>query len=202
MIDKPIGIIYKATNTINGKSYIGQTITTLSKRRTDHKTRANTRRFTVSGIYPAIIKYGWDNFTWEILCNCYSKDELNEMEFHYIIQYDTYNNGYNLTFGGEGGASGYKLSNATKEKMSKLKEGMYLGRENPFYGKTHTDEFKARQSINCSKNYLITFPDGHKEIIKNLTTFCKKLNLDRRSMHRVISGKYKKHKGFRCEKVA
>ncbi len=198
---KSYGIIYKAVNKINGKCYIGQTSKKLSKRKTDHKSRANTKNFSISAFYPAINKYGWDNFTWEILEYCDSKEELDEMEFHYILQYDTYKNGYNLTLGGEGDC-GYKHTVETKRIMSKLKEGMYFGKDNPFYGKTHSDEFKEWQSNNKSREYIIIFPNGSKSTIKNLTKFCKKYKLDRRQMYRVMKGEVKQghHKGFKCKK--
>lgn len=201
-MEKSYGIIYKATNKINNKTYIGQTSKKFSKRKIDHKSRANTRNFAISAIYSAINKYGWPNFIWEIIEDCYSKEELDEMEYHYIMQYDTYNNGYNLTLGGDGGGCGYKHTKETKQKMSELKNGMYFGKDNPFYGKTHSDEFKKFQSDNKSKEYIITFPNGSKEKIKNLTKFCKIYKLDRRQMHRVMKGNVKQghHKGYKCEK--
>ena len=82
---KPYGIIYKATNAVTGKCYIGQTSKKFDKRKIDHKSRANTRNFAISAIYPAINKYGWDNFIWQITEDCFSKEELDEMEYHYIM---------------------------------------------------------------------------------------------------------------------
>jgi len=95
-------LIYKITNAINNKSYIGQTTGSLSQRKRGHKSMALNGSSLV--IHRAIRKYGWDNFTWEILGKCGSKEKLDEMEFYYIKQFKTHishKQGYNLTFGGE-----------------------------------------------------------------------------------------------------
>ncbi len=82
-------IIYKVTNTINGKCYIGQTKHTLSTRQSQHLYESKSDTSFV--IYKAIRKYGWHNFTWQVLDNtCQTREELNEMEFHYIKQYQTH----------------------------------------------------------------------------------------------------------------
>jgi len=142
-------IIYKATNKISQISYIGQTIKKLKYRKQDHKSAA--KRNPKYYFHRAIRKYGWKNFEWKILEECDSKEELDEMEFHYIKQYDTYHNGYNLTLGGEGNP-GWIPSEETKEKISKAHKGKKLseetkqklrkansGENHPFYGKKRPD---------------------------------------------------------------
>ena len=52
-----------------------------------------------------------------------------------------------------------------------------------------------------AQNWLITYPDGHEEQIKNLNKFCKENNLGQRHMGSVASGKNKQHKGFKCKKL-
>ena len=109
-------IIYKATNKFDGKSYIGQTIKKLSFRKKQHE---NAKRITL--FTDSIIKHGKNNFTWEVIEKCDSKEELDEMEFHYIKQYDTLcPNGYNMTLGGEGGNCGNQFTKLSKEERSKL----------------------------------------------------------------------------------
>lgn len=115
------GIIYKATNLVNGKCYIGQTTKTLHRRIKVHYKCINELNNT-SFFILKLKKYTPAAFSWEVLCQCESKDELNEMEFHYIMQYKSCiyiknSNGYNLTFGGPG-ISGHKHSKETKECMS------------------------------------------------------------------------------------
>ena len=94
-------LIYKATNKITNKSYIGQTIKKLDQRKSEHKHRAFFENSNTK-FYNAIKKYGWYNFTWEILeeSNEWSKEELDEKEIYYIQLYDTINNGYNILIGG------------------------------------------------------------------------------------------------------
>jgi len=118
-------IIYKVTNRIDDKCYIGQTVKTLKQRKSAHKTRmkkSNRKHY----FYNALRKHGWDNFKWEVLCECKSKKEMDEMEFHYIKQYDSYNNGYNMTWGGEGNV-GWIPSEKTKKKISDAHKGRNNG---------------------------------------------------------------------------
>lgn len=94
--------IYKFTNTINGKSYIGQS-TNIKKRRTNHKSWAKCLRDT-SYIDSEMSKYGFDNFTFEILEEC-NPEELDEREQYYIKKYNTVVPfGYNKTKGGRTGS--------------------------------------------------------------------------------------------------
>ena len=90
------GIIYKITNKVNGKSYIGQTRYTIEFRWRQHQHKKDNTYF-----HNAIHKYGIENFNIEILEECDIKD-LNSREIFYIAKYDTFKNGYNLTIGGDG----------------------------------------------------------------------------------------------------
>lgn len=93
------GRIYKITNIINGKIYIGQTIYPLSYRFTNHISDAkNNRGYAIAS---AIRKYGKENFTIELLEEC-SEEDLNNLEIKYIEQYNSFTpSGYNLTYGGD-----------------------------------------------------------------------------------------------------
>ena len=90
------GIIYKITNKVNGKSYIGQTRYTIEFRWKQHQHKKDDTYF-----HNAIHKYGIENFSIEILEECNIED-LNSREIFYIAKYNTFNNGYNLTIGGDG----------------------------------------------------------------------------------------------------
>lgn len=90
------GIIYKITNTVNNKSYIGQTRQSIQFRWNQHTSKKDNTYF-----HNAIQKYGKDNFTIEILEEC-NVEVLNEREIYYISKFDTFKNGYNLTIGGDG----------------------------------------------------------------------------------------------------
>lgn len=110
--------IYKATNKINGKSYIGFD-SNYPKRKGDHKSSYLKGNEV---FYLAIRKYGWNNFDWEILYQSkdgkYTKDI---MENYFITENRTYihfdnSQGYNMTLGGDG-ALGNKKSEKSKEKF-------------------------------------------------------------------------------------
>lgn len=150
-------IIYKVTNTTNNKCYIGKTTKTLDERKKSHL--KNFRLGKKSKFYNAIKKYGVDKFTWEELIKCENNDILNEMEIFFIKKYNSFNNGYNSTLGGEGGDTismkskeekknqGAKINNIPWNKgisMRKLGHNFYDNRKkrNPF-----TDEEKKKLSI-------------------------------------------------------
>lgn len=120
------GFIYIITNTVNNKVYIGQTIRTLEERWKEHcRTKCSTNELNML-IKRAIIKYGKDNFTITELEKCKEKN-LDEREIYYISQYDSYNNGYNMTKGGKSGTKPLKLNNSDQQDCIKLyKEGYSL----------------------------------------------------------------------------
>lgn len=123
--------IYKITNLINGKNYIGQTIFSLKHRFRKHKNE-NTGRMAIA---KAIKKYGVENFRIEELELCQSQDELNEAECKWIEFYQSQApNGYNIRGGGgahgkmaessKAKLRGRKLSPETIVKMKKAKQNM------------------------------------------------------------------------------
>lgn len=94
-------LIYKVTNIINNKVYIGQTVKSLSQRKSEHKHRFLYEN-SHNKFYNAIRKYGWDNFIWEVLeeSENWSYETLDEKEKYYIKLYDSINTGYNILEGG------------------------------------------------------------------------------------------------------
>jgi group I intron endonuclease len=98
-----IGSIYKITNLLNNKVYIGQTIQKLSDRWNRHCNMNCSEAEHNMIIKKAIIKYGKENFSIEIIETCDSK-YLNEKEKYYINKFNTYKEGYNSTLGGQKGA--------------------------------------------------------------------------------------------------
>ena len=93
------GYVYLTTNLINGKKYIGK-----------HKSTKFDKTYKGSGklLRVAFDKYGWDNFSCEILRECESEEELNLAEIEIISRNDALNSEeyYNLTAGGTGGDTG------------------------------------------------------------------------------------------------
>ena len=137
-----MGSIYKITNTVNGKSYIGQTTRDAVKTRI----RDHLRGKGSQPVKDAIEKYGQDAFTYEILHDGIIPEFLDDLEIEVIAKFNTVSpHGYNLTDGGEGGSP----SEETKRKLSEAMKG----ENNPNYGKpgnrkgtTHSEESKRKMS--------------------------------------------------------
>lgn len=96
------GYIYHITNKLNGKKYIGQTVN-INRRKRVHFNRLNNKNHHSPKLQMAWNKYGEDNFdfTYQTFI---IKDikELDILEQEEIKKYDSFNNGYNMTLGGDG----------------------------------------------------------------------------------------------------
>ena len=101
------GFIYKITNKINGKSYIGQTIQEVKERFYQHCATSCSQAVLNMAIHRAIFKYGKSNFTLEVIEEV-EPSILNDREKYWINYYDSYNNGYNSTIGGQDGCKPFK----------------------------------------------------------------------------------------------
>ena len=96
--------IYKATSKTTGKVYIGQSCQSLDKRMNQHLSRAMTNYDPNNHFHNAIRKYGFSDFSFEIIeDNIIDNETLNEREKYWIEQYNSYYDGYNSTFGGDCG---------------------------------------------------------------------------------------------------
>lgn len=94
-------LIYKHTSHISGKSYIGLTKMSMERRWVQHKSAANCG--STLHFHNAIRLYGHSTWISTILeSNITSLSLAIEKEKYYIVKYDTFENGYNLTIGGEG----------------------------------------------------------------------------------------------------
>lgn len=136
-------IVYKVSNLVNGKVYIGVTEKELEKRKSEHIN--NISRFPNYNFYKAILKFGTDNFKWEIIDQANNMAEKYEKEIYWINYYRSFYgfidcNGYNMTLGGGGRLGvkgefsknfGEKRSNETKLKLSNQK----IGEKNPQFGR-------------------------------------------------------------------
>ena len=95
-----LGKIYLISNDINNKVYVGQTIQTLNKRFNGHCCYSKSDRSVNMYIKRAIHKYGKDKFHITLIEEC-PINLLNDREKYWIAFYDSYNNSYNLTTGGQ-----------------------------------------------------------------------------------------------------
>lgn len=110
------GFIYITTNHVNNKKYIGQ-------KKYDRENR--WRDYLGSGVHlkRAIEKYGNENFSKEIIEECYSKEELDEKEIYWINYYNAVESDefYNISPGGDGGntIAGYTDDQLKEYKIRK-----------------------------------------------------------------------------------
>ena len=93
--------IYKITNKINNKMYIGQS-KDIKKRWKQHLYEMNNKKSHSYNyeLYRSMRKHGVENFSFDILEEC-NVEDLNRREMYWVNFYDTYFNGYNKTLGGE-----------------------------------------------------------------------------------------------------
>lgn len=122
--------IYKITNTINSKFYIGKTTKTILHRFNGHK-RDHTKKNTY--LYKSMSKYGVDNF---IVEQIEETDFPNEREIYWIAKLKPH---YNMTIGGDGGdtssSPNYKLGMKNRVHSHPPTYGM-LGKKHPQKGKS------------------------------------------------------------------
>jgi group I intron endonuclease len=146
--------IYKITNILNGKIYVGK-----------HSCNKIDNNYFGSGIAikKAIKKYGKHNFKKEILCVCKTEHQQNKKEIFWIKKLKTYVLGYNMTIGGEGKlgycpneitrkkaslsiSEYYKNNPETKNKLSQHAK-LRIGKLNPFFGKKLSKEHIEKMTI-------------------------------------------------------
>lgn len=97
-----VGYIYCITNAINGKQYVGKTLSAIEKRFKEHCNDATKRNKTENRpLYKAMNKYGFENFEISLLEEV-AISRLDERESYWIEKLGTYHNGYNATLGGDG----------------------------------------------------------------------------------------------------
>ena len=93
--------IYKITNNLNNKIYIGKTSYTIEKRWKEHCRDYKKLSFQNRPLYKAMLKYGIENFSIEEI-EAVSKEQEEERERYWIEYYQSFYNGYNATIGGDG----------------------------------------------------------------------------------------------------
>ena len=96
------GCIYKITNSINNKVYIGKTTQKIHNRLSQHIQGAFSGKHNTK-FYNSIAKHGGDKFKIDILDYYDDNDSLNKAEINEIAHYDSFEKGYNSTLGGDGG---------------------------------------------------------------------------------------------------
>lgn len=141
--------IYKITNLVNNKIYVGLTSKTIQKRFEQHKKLSIKYKqgSKISLLYLAMRKHGISNFIIEPLKECFSKEDLIKQEIYFIALLDSRNHdiGYNITRGGTGGDC--TSTHPNKKDIYKRAGNNKRGEKNGFYGKHHTEETKQKLSL-------------------------------------------------------
>ena len=114
-------VIYSIKNTFNEKVYIGCTSKLDPNDRWKQHIQA-CNRGEHNLVYKAMRKYGIENFTFEVIKTLDESDDIFEMEMEYIKQHDSYENGYNMTIGGDG-MIGLSFTDEHKRKISESNKG-------------------------------------------------------------------------------
>lgn len=209
-------VIYRTTNLINGKIYVGK--------------KVNMKRFDSyygSGIAikSAIEKYGKENFSKEILQECYSFDELNNAEKFWIKELDAVKTGYNISHGGDGfsGISketiekirqknlGSKRSEESRKRMSEARKGIIFTEEHKNNlskarrtrviteetrkktSQSWTDEMKKEQA---NRNKKVIVCNETKKEYSCAGEAAEKMKLSRSSIYHNLHGRNKGVKGY------
>ena len=138
-----MGFIYKITNTITYKCYIGETTKADPEKRWMQHKNTIKRGVGCPALQNSVIKHGIDNFKFEILLICFDEDRF-KYEIEYIKKYNTLvPNGYNILEGGPGGSfKGKKHSEETRKRMSENMKQKYI------------DDLKFKKNVSDGiKNY-------------------------------------------------
>lgn len=163
--------IYKITNLVNGKIYIGQSID-IQRRFWEHRCISHESNAHLKN---ALRKYGKENFKYEVLEEC-SEEQLDEKERYYI---STLNPEYNVTNGGQDSLRRYpeeirqKISAKSKEQWAKMSneekaERIKNNLTGPQKGHTVSEKTRAKlREINTGKTQSIETIEKRKETIRN-----------------------------------
>lgn len=189
-----MNLVYAITNKINGKRYVGRTTQSLKKRWSQH-----VARFACGdrdhNLYLAMKKHGIENFTISPICCVLKGNDFSEMETMFIKEYDTIKNGYNMVM---------KDGEITKEARMKISEKM-KGRKITWIHKILETKRKNNTFIPGVRwgkdhaqhgRYYVKRPDGKIDEIHGLRAYCRKYDLDHKTLLDILKGKQTHHKGF------
>lgn len=199
--------IYKITNKVNGKIYIGKTVRSLDKRWKEHCQSSRKTQCEKRPLYEAMKKYGIENFEFSLIEEC-DENILSEKEKYWIEYYGSFKNGYNATIGGDGKSyidydlvvASYKELKSCIDVAKKLNINestvryiLKLRQEN-IISSPEVNKMKYGKTVNMySKDgkYIKTFPsfsDAGQYLIDNNLTNCK-LSTIRTHISEVCKGK-------------
>lgn len=179
--------IYKLTSP-SKKFYIGRTIN-FNDRMNQHKHNALVKKENNS-LYKGIRKYGWDNFTKEIIAIVSTEDEAQLLEETLITQLNSVRHGYNDTYLGGGG----NLFKGQPEKLETFRSTMSKitsGTGNGMYGKKQSDDAKQKQREKAKGRFTLQwYIDRHGDIEGKRLYEERSVKLRQRNLQRASNGKF------------
>ena len=188
------GFIYKITNRVNNKVYIGQTHFTVEHRWKQHIKNYNIEH-RKQPLYKAFDKYGLDNFYVEPIEEIDS-DQLDEREMYWIAYYDSFKNGYNANIGGTGKVYTW-TDNQYEEIRSLYLSGFTTKKIAELYKVSAYTIIGVLKSMNVKlrNNPMDMNAYEAQELIRDyttgftLTTLAKRYNTDRQTIKRFLISK-------------
>jgi hypothetical protein len=196
--ENKMNTVYMIYNEINDKAYIGVTTQDNPRHRLYEHISRYRRGDRDHKLYQAMRKHGAEAFSVTLLCSVFRKEDLSLFEVAFIDYYDTFENGYNMTRGGD------TVSAETKAKISKA----LTGRKITWYDKIVASRWGnpnarspkeyvptgAKSALSVA--YAVRFPDGRTETFRGLRAFCRVHKLSHNLLLTTLSGKQTHHKGF------
>lgn len=159
--------IYLITNNINNKKYVGLTIRNPKTRWYEHIKRSKCKNLRVGSLHYDISIFGKESFSFEIIKECSTFLEMCNEEKRYIIEMNSFKDGYNLNSGGKT----YEVSFLIRNQMS-------------------------IESVTSKEVYVYDINGIYINSFRSANEASRKLNIDSRKVFRVLSGKRKSCGGY------
>lgn len=186
--------VYIHTNKLDGKKYVGQTSQKPEYRWNNGKRYGHNEYFS-----RAILKYGWDNFSHEIVASNLTEDEANSLEETLIKELDTTNKdkGYNIMLGG----NMHRHTEETKQKMARTRTGR---KHSKSWRKNISKALKGKENVNKAA------VEAHRKRVKCVETNAiyssqvdaeKETGISRKRISACLNGRQKTAGGFQWEFV-
>lgn len=162
--------IYKITNLLNGRVYIGQSKDIYVRYNSHHKYEYKNENRADFQLYQAFKKYGLDNFSIEVVELCPS-DELNDKEIYWIEYYNSFKQGYNMTAGGSNFSPNiHSVETEQKRRQTREKTQSLVGENHPRAKLTNEEVLNIRQRYSIGESMQSIYQD-YKDVYKNVGTF-------------------------------
>lgn len=195
--------IYKITNDINNKIYIGKTLFDIEKRFKEHCRDSRKINNEKRPLYSAMRKYGIEHFSVELIEECGNPEER---EKYWIEYYGTFKHGYNATLGGDGKAYlDYELIYATYQECKNINEvaricgvdSHSVGKVLSIYGITSQERRKNKELNLCKPVARLDKNTGEiLEVFASIKEASKKYPQTNKHISAVCNGKRKSCGGY------